>query len=365
MKYGLFMMPSHPPERNIYDAHQWDLQYLTLCDELGFRRSLDWRTLHLAVGADTGPGPADCPGFDADQAHQVGVGRAPCCRSTTLPSWRTGLPTSTTFPRAGSCSESAPAALPSDWALFDVDGNNGEHRDMTRESLDIILKIWANDGPFEYKGKYWNVSIPEPMYGTLEFFLRPYQQPHPPIGVASVSYKSPTLMIAGERGFIPMSLALNADYCRSHWEAIEEGAQRTGKTPSRADWRLVRDVYVADTDEEARDLALNGMLGRVWHDYLLPLFREFDLMKVFKHDDEVPDEAVNIEYMADHLWLIGSPDTVAEKIRSLYQDVGGFGGLLMLVYDQSENNAAWEHSTRLLAENVMPRVSDLTGAGAG
>ena len=36
MKYGLFMMPSHPPERNIYDAHQWDLEYLTLCDELGF-----------------------------------------------------------------------------------------------------------------------------------------------------------------------------------------------------------------------------------------------------------------------------------------------------------------------------------------
>ena len=51
------------------------------------------------------------------------------------------------------------SGLPSDWALFDVDGNNGQHRDMTRESLDIILKIWQNDGPFEYKGKYWNVSI--------------------------------------------------------------------------------------------------------------------------------------------------------------------------------------------------------------
>ena len=65
--------------------------------------------------------------------------------------------------------------------------------------------------------------------------------------------------------------------------------------------------------------------------------------------------------MADHLWLIGSPDTVAGKIRRLYQDVGGFGGLLMLVYDQSENNAAWERSTRLLAERVMPQVADLNG----
>ena len=29
----------------------------------------------------------------------------------------------------------------------------GSTGDMTRESLDIILKIWENNGPFEYKGK--------------------------------------------------------------------------------------------------------------------------------------------------------------------------------------------------------------------
>ena len=36
MEYGLFMMPSHPPERNIYDAHQWDLECLVQADELGY-----------------------------------------------------------------------------------------------------------------------------------------------------------------------------------------------------------------------------------------------------------------------------------------------------------------------------------------
>ena len=46
-------------------------------------------------------------------------------------------------------------------------------------------------------------------------------------------------------------------------------------------WRLVRDVYVADTDEEARDQAVNGMIGRVWRDYLLGLFKEFDLLHIF------------------------------------------------------------------------------------
>ncbi len=28
MDYGLFTMPSHPPERKLFDGHQWDLQGL-------------------------------------------------------------------------------------------------------------------------------------------------------------------------------------------------------------------------------------------------------------------------------------------------------------------------------------------------
>ena len=48
---------------------------------------------------------------------------------------------------------------------------------MTREAIDIILKIWEAQGPFEYKGKFWNVNIPDTMYGTLKYFLKPYQTP--------------------------------------------------------------------------------------------------------------------------------------------------------------------------------------------
>ena len=236
MKYGLFMMPSHPPERNIYDSHQWDLEYLTLCDELGFDEA--WIGEHFTSPWEPIPAPDLLIAQALMKTKRIKLGSGAHLLPFHHPAELAHRVAYLDHLSQGRFLFGVGASgLPSDWALFDVDGNNGEHRDMTRESLDIILKIWQNDGPFEYKGKYWNVSIPEPMYGTLEFFLRPYQQPHPPIGVASVSYKSPTLMIAGERGFIPMSLALNADYCRSHWEAIEEGAQRTGRTPSRSDWR--------------------------------------------------------------------------------------------------------------------------------
>ena len=115
---------------------------------------------------------------------------------------------------------------------------------------------------------------------------------------------------------------------------------------------------MADSDDEAYEAGVNGMLGRVWRDYLLPLFGEFDLKKVFKHDPELPDSAVTVEYMAEHLWLIGSPDTVERKLRDLYGLSGGFGTLLVLIYDYMENQAGWEKSMRLLAEEVMPRLRD-------
>jgi alkanesulfonate monooxygenase SsuD/methylene tetrahydromethanopterin reductase-like flavin-dependent oxidoreductase (luciferase family) len=258
--------------------------------------------------------------------------------------------------------------LQSDHELFGVDMNAGQHREMTRESLDIILSIWEHlEGPFHYKGKFWNFDIPDPKdyeFATLKTFLGPYQKPHPPIGVAAASPGSQTLRIAGERGYIPLSLGLNAVYMASHWDVVEEGARESGlEPPSRETWRIVRDVWVADTDEEARDGALNGMLGRAWRDYLHPLFSygPYPFTRAMKHDESLPDEAVTVEYMADNLWLVGSPDTVAQKLRDLYEMVGGFGTLLWLTFDHSENRAAYEKSMRLLSEKVMPQVADLTG----
>src|SRR5581483_8246744 len=94
------------------------------------------------------------------------------------------------------------AAPPSDWAMFNVDGNAGQHREMTREALAIILKLWSAEEPFDYRGKYWQVSYTGPMLDTLRPHLKPYQKPHPPIGVAGVSKGSDTLKLAGEYGFL-------------------------------------------------------------------------------------------------------------------------------------------------------------------
>ncbi|MGH7043321.1 MAG: LLM class flavin-dependent oxidoreductase, partial [Acetobacteraceae bacterium] len=253
----------------------------------------------------------------------------------------------------------AASGLPSDWAMFRVDGMSGVNRDMTREALDIILRLWSEEDHFDYDGKFWKVSKPEPMFGFLHPHIRPLQQPHPPIGVAGLSKGSDTLKLAGERGFLPLSLNLNAGYIASHWDAVETGAARTGRTPARADWRHVREVFVAETDAEAWRLSARGMMGRMMSEYFLPLLANFGFLEYLKHDADVADSDVTADYCAHHNWLIGSPATVAAKIERLYHETGGFGVLLVFGFDYADAPGAWHTSLGLLAEEVLPRVAHL------
>lgn len=357
MKAGVFMMPSHPPERGLYEGHAWDLQHLEFVDRVGFHEA--WIGEHFTAPWEPNPAPdlliaqallrtqhiKLCPGahllpyhHPVELAHRVAF-----LDHMAQGRFMLGVGTS---------------GLPSDWKLFNVDGAAGENRRMTLEALNIMLRLWQSEEPFEYQGEFWSFNRIDTMLDTLKFHLRPFQQPHPPIGIAGLTPGSDTLKFAGENGFLPLSIALSNSYLNTHWQAVVEGAERSGVTPSRSDWRISREVYIAETDQEARDQALNGMLGRVWGEYLLPLFKSFEMMSLFKHHPEVPDSDVTLEYLADYVWLVGSPQTVTQKLGDMYEQTGGFGCLLALTFDQSENNEAWENSQRMLIEDVLPHFAD-------
>jgi len=250
--------------------------------------------------------------------------------------------------------------FPGDFEMFGVDPKSGEHRVITREILDTVLALWqdAKPGAYEGEGRRWRFTVPQPQPDIgLRLHLRPYQKPHPPIGVAGVTANSETLVLAGERGYIPMSINfVPPRILKTHWEAVETGAKRAGRIADRKTWRIARDVFVADTDAKARREAIGGTLGRDYRDYflkLLPKLRGFDMLKV---DPAMADPEVTLEYLCDNIWIVGSPDTVATKLARLAEDVGGFGTLLVIAHEWTPRGA-WERSMRLLKEEVVPRLS--------
>jgi alkanesulfonate monooxygenase SsuD/methylene tetrahydromethanopterin reductase-like flavin-dependent oxidoreductase (luciferase family) len=100
-------------------------------------------------------------------------------------------------------------------------------------------------------------------------------------------------------------------------------------------------------------------MGRMMREYFLPLLTDVGVIPFLKHDPDIADSDVTPEYCARHNWLIGSPATVVEKIERMYEEVGGFGALLLFCFDYSEDSEAWHRSMRLLAEEVMPKVAHL------
>jgi alkanesulfonate monooxygenase SsuD/methylene tetrahydromethanopterin reductase-like flavin-dependent oxidoreductase (luciferase family) len=140
---------------------------------------------------------------------------------------------------------------------------------------------------------------------------------------------------------------------------VEQGAASAGRKPEKSLWRIARDIYVADTTEEARRDVLEGTLTRDFTDYFFKMVPKIrGNLDIFKTDKSMSDVQVTPEYMMDNLWIVGSPDAAAQKIRDLYEYVGGFGVLLVMGHEWKPKDK-WVRSMKLLVEEVMPKLRDL------
>jgi alkanesulfonate monooxygenase SsuD/methylene tetrahydromethanopterin reductase-like flavin-dependent oxidoreductase (luciferase family) len=359
MKVGAFLMPNHPPGRDFAEGHYHNLDYLEFLDRAGFHEA--WIGEHYTAPREPLPSPdlliaqallrteriKLCPGafllpyhHPAELAHRI--------------AWLDHI-------ARGRCMIGIGAGgLPSDWEMFNVDGMAGENRAMTEESLAIMQRLWTAEEPFVHEGRYWTVRRPAPQAdGNLACHIRPFTRPHPPIGIAGLTPMSPTLRYAGRNGFIPLSLCLSSAYLAGHWAAFEAGAAEAGLVPDRGRWRVGRDIYVADTDEEAFNRTVHGAMGDSYRNYLLPLFKGFGLLGACKHDPDVPDGDVTVEYMAEHCWIIGSPHTVERKLGEMLETSGGFGCLLAISYDHLEDMSGWRESKLALAQEIAPKFATM------
>jgi alkanesulfonate monooxygenase SsuD/methylene tetrahydromethanopterin reductase-like flavin-dependent oxidoreductase (luciferase family) len=88
---------------------------------------------------------------------------------------------------------------------------------------------------------------------------------------------------------------------------------------------------------------------------MLPLMRQNNFISGCKHDQSVPDSDVTVEYLADKVWIVGSPRTAAEKLARLRDTVGDFGCLLQVVYDHLDDPEPYRASMSILRGEILPQ----------
>ena len=357
MQLGVFMFPGHRPGTLPADGAAWDLELIRWADELGFAEV--WIGEHLTVPWEPCPAPDLLIARALSETSTIRLGAG----SHNLPYYHPAL----LAHRVAYLDHLSGGRLnfgigasgtPSDLHLFGIDGESGENRRMMWESLEAIIRLWTDPEPYEWEGEFWTVNKPGPMFGgRLGFHLEPLQKPHPPISVSGLSPNSESLKACGERGYIPLSIAFNDEYLAGHWASIASGAKAAGRAADREQWGVVRDVFVAETDEEAIQLCLAGGISAFLEDYWLPLMKGVGLLGMYKADPDMADSEVTPEFVLRTSAMVGSVDTVVGKIEAVIEATGGFGRLLQLGHDFSGSPEALRTSMELLANEVLPRVN--------
>ncbi|HEX3612650.1 MAG TPA: LLM class flavin-dependent oxidoreductase [Sporichthyaceae bacterium] len=248
----------------------------------------------------------------------------------------------------------AAGAYHTDAALRGITDMSVNHK-MLFEAIEIIEKVWAGK-EYQEQGQFWKHGFPH------EDPIHPVRDIRPPGGriqmaMTGLSPDSPSISFAGANGYIPVSIYSGDAFVRNHWAVYSAAATAHGHPVDRAIHRVVRDVVVADTDAEAKKFAIEGGLGEAWEQYLAPTYKRFGVMEGLLADPSHNVQDVDAAYLAEHVWITGSPETVTQKINDWQGSTGGFGTLLIYGHDYLDDSKPWDESMHRLAQEVAPKIT--------
>jgi alkanesulfonate monooxygenase SsuD/methylene tetrahydromethanopterin reductase-like flavin-dependent oxidoreductase (luciferase family) len=252
----------------------------------------------------------------------------------------------------------SPGGLMSDAEVF---GNLDKDRnEMFVECIDMVLDIWDGEAPYNLKGKHYEVTtektmMPEIGQGSI---IKPFQKPYPPIVGTAVAPFSAGVTEMAARGWDPISANfLLPKWVKTHWPKYVEGCERVGREVDSANWRVAKNICVADDMETARRYARDpGSPYVYYYEQLLTKLRAGGRLNLFKEDQDMPDSEVTLDYVLDKLVIYGDVESVTDQVLAFHDYVGDFGQLVYAGHDWTDYDLGRD-SMILMAEQVMPRVN--------
>ena len=362
MKLGMFMMPLHPPGRNVTQTLQEDREAILLADRLGFCEAYVGE--HVTDAAETVTSSMIFLATLASETKQIMLGTGTINLPNNHPAAVAAQVAMLDHLLKGRLIMGiSPGGLKSDAEAF---GNLEQDRNaMFVECINTVLKIWESEPPYDIDGKYWKVSVAKTMIPEIGqgFIMKPLQKPHPLIVGTAVAPFSQGVTEMAKRGWQPISANfLMPEWVRSHWPKYVEGRAAVGAVAGPAEWRIAKSIFVADDAATAKRYAHEST--GPYHFYFKQLVRKLvgagGRGNLFKTDPDMPDEAITPEYVTQRLVIAGTVDSVVDQLLAFREQVGDFGTLLYAGHDWVDP-ALGRRSMELMAEQVMPRVNAAIG----
>ncbi len=207
------------------------------------------------------------------------------------------------------------------------------------ESLEIMKKAWSRE-LFDHKGEFYtypapgfvwqhDMSPPSPDFvdpntnvlTRIGLIPRPLQQPHPPLWQVVDGHRS--IDWAGRNGLNTIMWIPTVKALRGRLEVYRKArSEAEGRdVPLGEGISLVRDMFVADSMDEARDLAAEGILTYIrWIAHWRGLGNHMD------PGEKLPEtpgklDLLSYDFLHPRNLLFGTPDYVAGKIEELQSEL--------------------------------------------
>jgi len=240
---------------------------------------------------------------------------------------------------------SGPGALPSDAFVLGIDPM--VQRDRQDEAIGVIKRLFAGER-VTHESDWFTLRD-----ARLQLF--PLQEDLPFAVASQISPSGMTL--AGKYGAGVLSIGSMSTAglmaLPTQWSFAEDAAAKAGRTVDRKNWRVVMTWHLAETREQARAEARDGLLR--WHNE----YNVGTLMRPGAVAYKTPDEAVDqIAFSDGAASVIGTPDDLVKSIRSLVELSGGFGTVIGFAHDWANRENTLK-SWDLVARYVIPEVNGL------
>src|SRR5437868_13892073 len=236
-----------------------------------------------------------------------------------------------------------PGALASDAHTLGIDPMT--QRDRQDEAIAVIRRLF-NGERVTAKSDWFTMN-------DAALQILPLQEEMPCAVASMISPSGMTL--AGKYGIGIISLGSMSTKglmsLAQQWQFAEDAAKKAGTTVSRANWRVLLSWHVAETREQARREAREGLMR--WHTECNVGTLMRPGIKAFKSPDEAVDQTAFVDGAAS---AIGTPDDLVTLIKNVMKVSGGVGTIIGFVHDWA-NPENTRRSWDMVARYVVPEIN--------
>jgi alkanesulfonate monooxygenase SsuD/methylene tetrahydromethanopterin reductase-like flavin-dependent oxidoreductase (luciferase family) len=238
------------------------------------------------------------------------------------------------------------------------------NRERFDEAHNVILAAWTRPGPFRWEGRHFDYRIVNP-------WMKPLQQPHPPIWIPGV-VSPESVRWAAEHQYPYVALAPPLHTIDEIFDYYDEVAAEVGFTTTPAHRGYVIRVSVADTDEKAYEEGRHffwqlgttfGVAPRHWLQppgYVTRAAKSSrrEMARAGINNVTPGGPAVSYEEAhASHQIVSGRPDTVIKKLQHII-DVADPGSMIFWGREGLMSHDVAVRGIDLMTREVIPAIKE-------